>query len=99
MRPAQKPKPEPEPKKKESIGRIEMPFIKGNYVSPWLMRSQHENLSNPAPLSFNTPVSVKKTNNNNSRVFFAPAPVRKTSRKTRKVRKSRKGRKAGTRRR
>jgi len=63
------------------------------------MRSQQENLSNPAPLSFNTPVSVRKSNNNNSRVFFTPAPIRKTSRKTRKVRKSRKGRKAGTRRR
>lgn len=95
MRPVQEFKAET----KKSTDRIEMPFIKGNYVSPWLMRSQHENLSNPAPLSFNTPVSVKKSNNNNSRVFFAPAPVRKTSRKTRKVRKTRKGRKAGTRRR
>ena len=73
-----------------------MPFSKGNYVSPWLLRSQHENLSNPAPLSFNTPVSVRKSNNNNSRVFFTPAPIRKM---TRKVRKSRKGRKAVTRRR
>ena len=93
MRPAQS-----QSQKKESIGRIEMPFTKGNYVSPWLMRSQQENLSNPAPLSFNRPVTITKTNNNN-RVFFTPAPIRKTSRKTRKVRKSRKGRKAVTRRR
>ena len=94
MRPAQS-----QSQKKESTGRIEMPFSKGNYVSPWLLRSQHENLSNPAPLSFNTPVSVRKSNNNNSRVFFTPAPIRKMTRKVRKSRKGRKGRKAVTRRR
>jgi len=71
-----------------------MPYTAtGNYVSPWMLRSQ-ENLRNPNAISFNKP--VVKRSNNNSRVAFAPVRV---APKTRKTRKARKGRKAGTRRR
>ena len=70
-----------------------MPGSGVNYVSPWLLRAQH-NANKPAPLSFNKPVI--KTVNNNSRVSFAPI---RSSPKSRKTRKARKGRKAGTRRR
>ena len=67
-----------------------MPGSGVNYVSPWLLRAQH-NANKPAPLSFNKPVI--KTLNNNSRVAFGPVRVSPKFRKTRKNRKSRKTRK------
>ena len=72
-----------------------MPYTAtGNYVSPWMLRSQ-ENLRNPNPLVLNKPV-IKRMNND-GRIAFAP--IRTVPKKMRKTRKARKGRKVGTRRR